>query len=164
MAATVATPLERTLGRIAGVTEMTSYSSMGSTSVNLQFDMSRTADSAARDVQAAINAARNLLPTGMPSNPSYRKSNSADSPIIILGLTSDVATPGQMYDVASTVIAQKISQIDGVGNVSVGGSSLPAVRATMNMPARRGPTSPWKTSRRHHRGEREPAQGCDRGR
>jgi multidrug efflux pump len=135
MAATVATPLERTLGRIAGVTEMTSYSSMGATSIGLQFDMSRTADSAARDVQAAINAARNLLPTGMPSNPSYRKSNSADSPVLILGLTSDVNTPGQMYDVASTVIAQKISQVDGVGNVSVGGSSLPAVRATMNMPA-----------------------------
>ena len=135
MAATVATPLERTLGRIAGVTEMTSYSSMGSTRVSLQFEMSRSVDSAARDVQAAINAARNLLPSGMPSNPSYRKSNSADSPIIILALTSDVATPGQMYDVASTVIGQKLSQIDGVGNVSVGGSSLPAVRATMDMPA-----------------------------
>jgi multidrug efflux pump len=135
MAATVATPLERTLGRIAGVTEMTSYSSMGSTRIGLQFEMSRSVDSAAGDVQAAINAARNLLPTGMPSNPSYRKSNSADSPVIILALTSDVATPGQMYDVASTVIGQKISQIDGVGNVSVGGSSLPAVRATMDMPA-----------------------------
>ncbi len=135
MAATVATPLERTLGRIAGVTEMTSYSSMGSTRIGLQFEMSRSVDSAAADVQAAINAARNLLPTGMPSNPSYRKSNSADSPVIILALTSDVATPGQMYDVASTVIGQKISQIDGVGNVSVGGSSLPAVRATIDMPA-----------------------------
>ena len=135
MAATVATPLERTLGRIAGVTEMTSYSSMGSTRVGLQFEMSRSVDSAARDVQAAINAARTLLPSGLPSNPSYRKSNSADSPVIILALTSDVATPGQMYDVASTVIGQKISQIDGVGNVSVGGASLPAVRATMDMPA-----------------------------
>ncbi len=135
MAATVATPLERTLGRIAGVTEMTSYSSMGSSRVSLQFEMSRSVDSAARDVQAAINAARSLLPSGLPSNPSYKKSNSADSPILIMALTSDVATPSAMYDVASTVIAQKIMQIDGVGNVSVGGSSLPAVRATMDMPA-----------------------------
>jgi multidrug efflux pump len=135
MAATVATPLERTLGRIAGVTEMTSYSTMGSTRIGLQFEMSRSVDSAARDVQAAINAARSLLPSGLPSNPSYRKSNSADSPILIMALTSDIATSGQMYDVASTVIAQKIMQLEGVGNVSVGGSSLPAVRATMDMPA-----------------------------
>ncbi|MBB5031276.1 efflux RND transporter permease subunit [Prosthecobacter vanneervenii] len=135
MAATVATPLERALGRIAGVTEMTSSSSMGVTSISLQFDISRDVDSAARDVEAAINASRSLLPTGMPGNPTYRKMNTADSPIMIMALTSDVATPGQMYDVASTVIAQKISQVDGVGNVSIGGSSLPAVRATMNMPA-----------------------------
>ena len=135
MAATVATPLERTLGRIAGVTEMTSSSSQGSTSISLQFDISRDVDSAARDVEAAINAARNLLPTGMPGNPTYRKMNISDSPIMIMALTSDVNTSGQMYDVASTVIAQKISQIDGVGNVSIGGSSLPAVRASMNMPA-----------------------------
>jgi len=135
MAATVATPLERTLGRIAGVTEMTSYSTIGNSRVTLQFDLSRDADSAARDVQAGINAARNLLPTGMPTNPSYRKSNPADSPILIMAITSDVATPGQMYDVASTVIAQKLSQIEGVGNVSVSGSSLPAVRVTMDMPA-----------------------------
>lgn len=135
MAATVATPLERALGRIAGVTEMTSSSSMGTTSISLQFDISRDVDSAARDVEAAINASRSLLPSGMPGNPTYRKMNTADSPIMIMALTSDVATPGQMYDVASTVIAQKISQVDGVGNVSIGGSSLPAVRATMNMPA-----------------------------
>ncbi len=135
MAATVATPLERTLGRIAGITEMTSSSSQGSTSISLQFDITRDVDSAARDVEAAINAARSLLPTGMPGNPTYRKMNISDSPIMIMALTSDVDTSGQMYDVASTVIAQKISQIDGVGNVSIGGSSLPAVRATMNMPS-----------------------------
>ncbi len=135
MAATVATPLERTLGRIAGVTEMTSYSSMGSTRVGLQFEMGRNVDACAREVSAAIQAARNLLPTGLPSQPSYRKSNSADSPIVILALTSDVATSGEMYDVASTVLAQKISQVDGVGNVSVGGSSLPAVRASLDLPA-----------------------------
>ena len=135
MAATVATPLERALGRIAGVNEMTSSSSMGTTSISLQFDISRDVDSAARDVEAAINASRSLLPSGMPGNPTYRKMNMADSPIMIMALTSDVATPGQMYDVASTVIAQKISQVDGVGNVSIGGSSLPAVRATMSMPA-----------------------------
>jgi multidrug efflux pump len=135
MAATVATPLERTLGRIAGITEMTSSSSQGSTSISLQFDISRDVDSAARDVQAAINAARSLLPTGMPGNPTYRKMNMSDSPIMIMALTSDVATSGQMYDVGSTVIAQKISQIDGVGSVSIGGSSLPAVRVSMNMPA-----------------------------
>ncbi len=135
MAATVATPLERTLGRIAGITEMTSSSSMSTTSISMQFDMSRDVDSAARDVEAAINAARSLLPTGMPGNPTYRKMNTADSPIMIMAMTSDIDTSGQMYDVASTIIAQKISQIDGVGNVSIGGSSLPAVRASMNMPA-----------------------------
>ncbi|MCF7785923.1 MAG: efflux RND transporter permease subunit [Prosthecobacter sp.] len=135
MAATVATPLERALGRIAGVTEMTSSSSLSTTRISLQFDTSRDVDSAARDVQAAINASRSLLPTGMPGNPTYRKMNLADSPIMIMALTSDVATSGQMYDIASTVIAQKISQVDGVGSVSIGGSSLPAIRAQMNMPA-----------------------------
>ncbi len=135
MAATVATPLERTLGRIAGISEMTSYSTTGSSSVTLQFDLSRDGDSAARDVQAAINAARSLLPSGLPSNPTYRKSNPADSPILIMAITSDVMTPGQMYDVASTVIVQKLSQVEGVGNVTVSGSSLPAVRVTMDMPA-----------------------------
>ncbi|MEO8344095.1 MAG: multidrug efflux RND transporter permease subunit [Betaproteobacteria bacterium] len=132
MAATVATPLERSLGRIAGVTEMTSSSSLGSTRITLQFELSRDIDGAARDVQAAINAARNLLPTGLPSNPNYRKVNPADAPIMILALTSETMTQGQMYDAASTIIAQKLSQITGVGQVSVGGSSLPAVRVELN--------------------------------
>ncbi len=132
MAATVATPLERSLGRIAGVTEMTSSSSLGSTRITLQFELSRDIDGAARDVQAAINAARSLLPTGLPSNPTYRKVNPADAPIMILALTSDTMTQGQMYDAASTIIAQKLSQVAGVGQVSVGGSSLPAVRVELN--------------------------------
>ncbi len=132
MAATVATPLERSLGRIAGVTEMTSSSSLGSTRITLQFELNRGIDGAARDVQAAINAARNLLPTGLPSNPTYRKVNPADAPIMILALTSDTMTQGQMYDAASTIIAQKLSQVSGVGQVSVGGSSLPAVRVELN--------------------------------
>src|SRR5438034_1566754 len=127
MAATVATPLERSLGRIAGVTEMTSNSALGSTRITVQFDLDRDIDGAARDVQAAINAARSLLPSGLPSNPTYRKVNPADAPIMILGLTSDTMTQGQMYDAASTIIAQKLSQLPGVGQVSVGGSSLPAV-------------------------------------
>jgi multidrug efflux pump len=131
MAATVATPLERSLGRIAGVTEMTSGSSLGSTRITLQFDLDRDIDGAARDVQAAINAARSLLPSGLPSNPTYRKVNPADAPIMILGLTSDTMTQGQMYDAASTIIAQKLSQLPGVGQVSVGGSSLPAVRVEL---------------------------------
>src|SRR5262252_185810 len=132
MAATVATPLERSLGRIAGITEMTSSSSLGSTRIVLQFDLSRPIDGAARDVQAAINAARALLPTGLPSNPTYRKVNPADAPIMILTLTSDTKTQGQMYDAASTILAQKLSQIEGVGQVTVGGSSLPAVRVELN--------------------------------
>ncbi len=135
MAATVATPLERTLGRIAGITEMTSSSSTGKTNITIQFDLSRDGDSAARDVQAAINAAAGLLPSGLPSRPSYRKQNPADAPILIMAISSDVATSAEMYDVASTVIAQKLSQVDGVGNVNVGGGSLPAVRTTMDMPA-----------------------------
>src|SRR6202034_3331492 len=101
MASTVATPLERTLGRIAGITEMTSTSTLGSTQITIQFDLDRNIDGAARDVQAAINAARSLLPTGLPSNPTYRKSNPADAPIMILGLTSDTMSQGQMYDAAS---------------------------------------------------------------
>jgi multidrug efflux pump len=132
MAATVAMPLERSLGRIAGVTEMTSSSALGSTRVTLQFDLSRDIDGAARDVQAAINAARSLLPTGLPSNPTYRKVNPADAPIMILALTSDTMTQGQMYDAASTILAQKLSQVEGVGQVTVGGSSLPAVRVELN--------------------------------
>src|SRR5450432_4061795 len=132
MAATVATPLERSLGRIAGVTEMTSNSSLGSSRVTLQFDLNRDIDGAARDVQAALNAARSLLPTGLPSNPTYRKVNPADAPIMIISLTSNTMNRGQMYDAASTIIAQKLSQISGVGQVSVGGSSLPAVRVELN--------------------------------
>jgi multidrug efflux pump len=132
MASTVATPLERSLGRIAGVTEMTSSSSLGSTRVVLQFDLSRDIDGAARDVQAAINAARDLLPTGLRSNPTYRKMNPADAPIMIVALTSATLTRGQMYDAASTILAQKLSQVDGVGQVQVGGSSLPAVRVELN--------------------------------
>ena len=128
MAATVATPLERSLGRIAGITEMTSSSSLGSTRVTLQFDLSRSIDGAARDVQAAINGALSLLPTGLPSNPTYRKVNPADAPVMILSLTSATLDRGQMYDDASTVLAQTLAQVDGVGEVDVGGGSLPAVR------------------------------------
>ncbi|HEX7955059.1 MAG TPA: efflux RND transporter permease subunit, partial [Burkholderiales bacterium] len=131
MAATVATPLERALGRIAGVTEMTSSSSLGSTRVVLQFDLDRNIDGAARDVQAALNAARTLLPTGLPSNPTYRKVNPADAPILILSLTSQTMTRGQMYDAAASVLAQKLAQVQGIGQVRVGGSSLPAVRVEL---------------------------------
>lgn len=127
MASTVATPLERALGRIAGVNEMTSTSSLGSSNVILQFDLDRDINGAARDVQASINAARSTLPT-MPSNPSYRKVNPAGAPIMILSITSDVLSRTQLYDAASTVLAQKISQIPGVGEVTVGGGALPAVR------------------------------------
>jgi len=132
MAASVATPLERQFGRIAGVTEMTSSSNLGTTSVTLQFDLSRDIDGAARDVEAAINAARGNLPSDLPSNPSYRKVNPADSPIMIIALTSNIYSKGQMYDSASTVLAQKLSQFDGVGQVVVGGSSLPSVRVELN--------------------------------
>ena len=132
MASTVATPLERSLGRIAGVTEMTSQSTTGATRVTLQFDLDRNIDGAARDVQAAINAARTLLPTGLPSNPTYRKVNPADAPILILSLTSSSKSRGEMYDAASTILAQQLAQVSGVGQVTVGGSSLPAVRIELN--------------------------------
>lgn len=132
MATSVATPLERALGSISGVNEMTSSSSLGSTRIILQFDMDRDINGAARDVQAAINAAQSLLPSGMPSRPTYRKANPSDAPIVILTLTSDVYSPGELYDYASTQLAQKISQLEGVGDVSVGGSSLPAVRVELN--------------------------------
>jgi multidrug efflux pump len=132
MAATVATPLERQLGRIAGVNEITSSSSLGSTRITLQFDLSRNINDAATEVQSAINAARSQLPSGMPSNPTYRKVNPADAPIMVMTLTSDSMSRGQMYDVASSVVAQKLSQVRGVGQVTVGGSSLPAVRAELN--------------------------------
>ncbi|WP_341247849.1 efflux RND transporter permease subunit [Cupriavidus pauculus] len=132
MAATVATPLERALGAIAGVTEITSNSSLGSTRVTLQFDLSRDIDGAARDVQAAINASRATLPTSLPNNPTYRKVNPADAPIMIIGLTSPTMTRGQLYDAASTILSQKLSQVEGVGQVTIGGSSLPAVRVELN--------------------------------
>ena len=132
MASSVATPLERQFGHIAGVTQMTSSSTLGVTSVTLQFDLSRDVDGAARDVEAAINAARTNLPANLPSNPTYRKINSAIAPIMILSLTSDTADRGKLYDVASSVIQQKISQLPGVGQVQVVGSSLPAVRVDLN--------------------------------
>ena len=134
MAVTVATPLERALGKIAGVTEMTSSSSLGSTRVSLQFDLNRDIDGAARDVQAAINAARAILPSSLPNNPTYRKVNPADAPIMILGLTSDTLSRGQMYDAAATVLAQKLAQVEGVGQVTIGGSALPAVRVELDLP------------------------------
>jgi multidrug efflux pump len=132
MASSVATPLERQFGHIAAVTEMSSSSTLGSTSVTLQFALNRDIDAAARDVQAAINAARGNLPANLPANPSYRKVNPADSPIFMLALTSPVLTRGEVYDAASTIMAQKLAQVDGVGQVSVGGSSLPAVRVELN--------------------------------
>ena len=132
MASSVATPLERQFGHIAGVTEMTSASSLGSTSVTIQFDLSRDIDGAARDVEAAINAARSYLPANLPSNPTYRKVNPADAPIMILGLTSDKFGPDKLYDEASTIIQQKLSQIPGVGQVNVGGGALPSVRVDAN--------------------------------
>jgi multidrug efflux pump len=132
MASSVATPLERQFGHIAGVTEMTSSSSLSSTSITIQFDLSRDIDGAARDVQAAINAARTYLPANLPSNPTYRKVNPSDAPIMILGLTSDKYGPAKIYDEASTVMEQKLSQIQGVGQVTVGGGALPSVRVDAN--------------------------------
>src|ERR1700730_8128269 len=132
MASSVATPLERQFGHIAAVTEMSSSSALGSTSITLQFALERDIDAAARDVQAAINAARGYLPTSLPNNPSYRKVNPADSPIFMLALTSPVLTRGQVYDAASTIMAQNLSQISGVGQVTVGGGSLPSVRIELN--------------------------------
>ena len=132
MASSVATPLERQFGHMAGVTEMTSSSTLGSTSITIQFDLSRDIDGAARDVEAAINAARTYLPANLPGNPTYRKVNPADAPIMILGFTSDKFGPAKLYDEASTVVAQKLSQIQGVGQVSVGGGALPSVRVDAN--------------------------------
>jgi len=132
MSTSVATPLERHLGSIAGVNEMTSSSSVGSTRIALQFDINRDIDGAARDVQAAIVAARVDLPAALRSNPTYRKINPADQPVLILALTSDTLTPGQIYDSASTILQQKLSQVDGIGQVQLGGSSLPAVRIDLN--------------------------------
>lgn len=132
MASSVATPLERQFTRIASVTEMTSSSSLGNTGVTLQFDLNRDINAAARDVQAAINAARGYLPTNLPNNPTYRKVNPADSPIFMLALTSDVLSKSQIYDAASTIMAQKIAQVSGVGQVGVGGGALPGVRVDLN--------------------------------
>jgi len=132
MASSVATPLERQFGRIAGVSEMTSSSYLGSTVITLQFDLDRNIDGAARDVQAAINAARSYLPTNLPSNPTYRLVNPADAPILIIALTSDIYSRGELYDAASSIMQQRLSQIQGVGQVSVGGSSLPSVRVELN--------------------------------
>ena len=131
VATTVASPLERHLGQIADVTEMTSSSTVGSARITLQFGLNRDINGAARDVQAAINAARADLPTSLRTNPTYRKVNPADAPILVLTLTSDTATRGEVYDAASTVLAQKLSQVEGVGEVAVSGSSLPAVRVDL---------------------------------
>jgi multidrug efflux pump len=132
MASSVATPLERQFGHIAGVTEMTSTSSLGTCGITIQFDLSRNIDGAARDVEAAINSARTYLPANLPANPTYRKVNPADAPIMILGLTSDKYGPDKLYDEASTVIQQKLSQIQGVGQVNAGGGALPSVRVEVN--------------------------------
>src|SRR5438045_6742748 len=132
MASAVATPLERQFGRIAGVTQMTSTSQLGSTNVVLQFDLNRNIDAAARDVQDAINAARGQLPANLPNNPGYRKVNPADAPVMILALTSDAVTLPKMYDAADSILAQKLSQVEGIGQVFVGGGAKPAVRAEVN--------------------------------
>src|SRR5579862_2670259 len=132
MASSVATPLERQFSRIAGVNEMTSTSTLGNTNITLQFELNRNIDAAGRDVQAAINAARGQLPANLPRNPFWRKNNPADSSILMLSLTSPTMTQGQMYDSASTILQQKLSQIHGVGQVSVNGSSLPGVRVEVN--------------------------------
>jgi multidrug efflux pump len=132
MASAVATPLERQFGRIAGINQMTSGSSLGSTNVTLQFDLSRNIDAAARDVQAAINAARSQLPSNLPGNPNYRKANPSDAPIMILALTSDTMTLPAVYDAADSILAQKVAQVEGVGQVFVGGGAKPAVRADAN--------------------------------
>src|SRR6516164_3221822 len=132
MASSVATPLERQFGRIAGVNQMTSSSQLGSTNITLQFDLSRNIDAAARDVQAAINAARGQLPANLPSNPTYRKVNPADAPILILSMTSDVIPLPKIYDSANSILAQKLAQVSGVGQVFVGGGANPAVRAELN--------------------------------
>src|ERR1700693_699680 len=132
MASAVATPLERQFGRIAAVNQMTSTSQLGSDSIVLQFDLNRNIDAAGRDVQAAINAARGQLPANLPSNPTYRKANPADAPIMILALTSDIITLPQMYDAADSILSQKLAQIEGVGQVFVGGGAQPAVRAELN--------------------------------
>ena len=159
MSTSVAAPLERQFGRIAGVTEMTSTSYRGSTSITLQFDLNRDIDGAARDVQAAINAARGYLPANLPSNPTYRKVNPSDAPILILALTSETMTKPQMYDAASTILQQKLSQVKGVGQVFVGGSSLPAVRVELNPMALSSYGISLEDVRGALRHQRQPPQG-----
>ena len=132
MASAVAAPLERQFGRVAAVNEMTSSSTLGGTAITLQFDLDRNIDAAGRDIQAAINAARGQLPANLPRNPYWRKINPADAPVLQLGLTSTTLTPGQMYDAASTILQQKLSQVKGVGQITISGSSLPAVRIEVN--------------------------------
>src|ERR1700731_4174182 len=132
MASAVATPLERQFGRIAGVTQMTSSSGLGSTGITLQFDLNRDINAAARDVQAAINAARSQLPADLPGQPNYRKSNPADAPILLLSLTSENIPPAEIYDASDSILAQKIAQVEGVGQVFTWGSSRPAVRVETN--------------------------------
>ncbi|MGH8432926.1 MAG: multidrug efflux RND transporter permease subunit [Pseudomonas sp.] len=132
MASSVATPLERALGRISGISEMTSTSSLGSTTLIIQFELEKNIEGAAREVQAAINAASSLLPSGMPSNPTYRKANPSDMPVMVLTLTSESYSRGEMYDMASTLVSPRLSQVKGIGQVSIGGSSLPAVRVDLN--------------------------------
>ena len=132
MASAVATPLERQFGRIAGVTQMTSSSGLGSTGITLQFDLNRDINAAARDVQASINAARSQLPADLPGQPTYRKVNPADAPIMLLALTSENIPPAQIYDAADSILAQKLAQVEGVGQVFTWGSSRPAVRVEVN--------------------------------
>src|SRR5208282_5223080 len=132
MASAVATPLERQFGRIAGVNQMTSSSLLGSTTIVLQFDLTRNIDAAARDVQAAINASAGQLPTNLPSAPTYRKINPADAPILILALTSDTVPVARLYDTSDSILAQKLAQVDGVGQVFTWGSAPPAVRVEVN--------------------------------
>src|SRR6266849_1391354 len=132
MAATVAAPLERRLGEIAGVTELTSRSSLGSTRITVQFDLNRNIDGAARDVQAALNAALTDLPADMPTLPTFRKANPAAAPILILALTSKTMQPSAIYDAADSVIAQRLSQVDGVADVTVAGSEQPALRVSVD--------------------------------
>src|SRR5215469_5048606 len=131
-ASAIATPLERMFGRIAGVNQMTSLSRIGKTQIVLQFDLDRDIDAAGRDVQAAINSARGQLPSNLPTNPFWRKVNPADAPVMVLSLTSDTATQEAMFDVADSILAQKLQQVEGIGQVQVGGSSQPAVRAEVN--------------------------------
>ncbi len=161
MATSVAAPLERQFGLISGVTEMTSSSTLGSTTIVLQFDLNRDIDGAARDVQAAINAARSYLPANLPSNPTYRKVNPAEAPILIVALTSDTVTVAKMYDAASSILAQKLSQVRGVGQVFVGGGSLPAVRVELEAPAaERVRDQPGDGQGRPFVNERQQAEGA----